>query len=408
MPVLSRLGFWFRDLRASRRSSLSERYHVEVVAPDPAYIDVLRFPVELQFVLALHPEWREKLQSLFERGYGIGIRTIRSCPASLLRAVERIADVSQYRITEPWLMRLIHDTEIPVFTEDELREHYDLGMNLFDEAHLILEYRHRMKQFVLIDLEHHGAEEVDRVFVSDMDRALRPVSEMYLLHRIHADLRKDEFHPMRALAIVLLVTGPIAHALEFWVRGMGQLFAALADDVTHATSELFSLRQSGFTPKQLWKQGYVLLPVLVVAVFLVLQVEFIRAASPFFGGFVFGLAAALFPFTNVLRRYADLRSGYAALEQSGKYPAEQRPPLTMLAWRELRRTPLARGSLCGLALMPFLAGFAFLMFPGWVQNGWFLAATASIDVFIAIVVLFIFSRIGDAVYAMKVRELMRV
>lgn len=408
MSVLSRLGFWFRDLRASRRSSSWERYHVEVVAPDPAYIDVLRFPVELQFVLALHPEWREKLQSLFERGYGLGIRTIRSCPVSLLQAVERIADVSQHRITEPWLTRLIHDTEIPVFTEDELREHYDLGMNLFDEAHLILEYRHRMKQFVLIDLEHHGAEEVDRVFVSDMDRALRPVSEIYLLHRIHADLRRGEFRPMRAFAVVLFLTGPIAHALEFWVRGMGQLFAALADDVTHATSELFSLRQSGFTPKQLWKHGYVLLPVLVVAIFLVLQVEFIRAASPFFGGFVFGLAAALFPLTNALRRYADLRSGYASLEQSGKYPAEQRPPLSILAWRELRRRPLASGSLYGLALRPFAAGFAFFLFPGAVRNGWFLAATASMDVLITALTLCVFRRVEGAAYAMKVRELMRV
>lgn len=388
--------------------SYAERYHVEVVAPDPAELDLDLLPIEIRFAVELHPEWKDKLQALFERGYAIGIRTIRRCPPFLLEAVERIAGASQEGTMEPWLSRLVHDTEIPVFTEEELRQHYELGMNLFDEAHLILEYRHRMKQFLLVDLEHHGIEESDRTFVSEMDRTLRPVSETYLLHRIHADRVPRGFHLWKTLANTLLIIAPVAHVLERWVRGMGQLFAVLADDVIHGSAELISLRQSGYTSKQLWKHGQLLLPVLVVAVFVALQVESVRASSPFFGGFLFGLAAALFPFADRLRRFAELRSGYAALEHAGKYPTEQRPSLSVLASRELVRNSSMRGSLIGLVLLPFIAGASFLLFPSWTQNGWFLAVVASTDFFVVLLVRAISTRLERRVYEHRVLELMKV
>jgi hypothetical protein len=361
------------------------RFDVCVISPDAGAFDPKRVPFELQYAFDHLPESEEKVRALFERGYGLGIRTIRRAPERVLEAAERIRS-SQAGVTEPWLSRLIFREEIPVFTEDELYEQNERGVNLFTEAHAVLGERFEMKRFVLVDLESHGIDEADREFLSCLNLALQPLSASYLRHRMLADRKKTaRIRPARSFAAALALIGPVAHVLEGWVRGMGRLFAALADDVTRETADLMALKSSGYTGRQLWRQGRIFLPVFIIAAWLAFSSSSFAARGSFFtAGFLFGLAAVSFPFVEFVRSFAVTHNAYAMLEREGKLPAGPRPPFSILAFREMVRNPMRAGLATGVIASPFIAGLLFAAARPFAHNGWFLALVAMLDIAIAL------------------------
>jgi hypothetical protein len=360
------------------------RFSVRVLSPSKEQFELKDVPFELQYVFKALPESVEKVRTLFERGYGIGIRTIRRTPNTVLQAVDRISEGSQMGVVEPWLTQLIYLEEIPLFTEDELFEQNELGINLFTEAHTILGERFQMKRLVLVDLEAHGIDEADREFLSHMNRVLQPLSSAFLHHRIHADRKPLKIRLTRTLLKVLVLIGPIAHVLELWVRGIGQMFAALADDVTRETADLITLKGSGYTGRQLWKQSQVFLPVVIIAIWLALQVEgFIEKESFFIAGFIFGLVAVSFTVVRLLQTYVRYRTAYTDLEKNSKLPSGHLPSLSVFSYKEIRMSSMRFGLLIGALATPILAGTIFALFPSYTHNGWFLAFIASLEIFIA-------------------------
>lgn len=369
---------------SSQRKNDVNRFEVRVLSPSAESFDPKNVPFELEYVFRKLPESEERIRTLIERGYGIGVRTIRRAPKTVLEAVERVSEASQKGVIEPWLSRLIFHEEIPLFTEDELYEQNERGINLFTEAHAILGERFEMKRLVLVDLEAHGIDEADREFLSHANLALQPLSAAYLHHRIHADRKPLKIRFTRTLLKAMVLIGPIAHVFELWVRGMGQMFAALADDVTREAADLTTLKGSGYTNRQLWKQSQVFLPVLIIAVWLSLQVEgLIEGGSLFAAGFVFGSVAVSFTIIRLLRTYARFRTSYAELEKSTKLPSGHLPSLSVFSFREIRMSPMRFGLFIGAFVTPVISGIAFVLFPIYTHNGWFLAFIASLEIFTA-------------------------
>lgn len=371
---------WF----TSRTRKSVNRFDVRVLCPPAKRFEPTDMPFELRFVFRQFPECADRVRALFERGYGIGIRTVLRTSEDVLDAVARISEGSYHGVLEPWLTHLIFSEEVPVFTEDELYEQNQRGVNLYTEAHVILSERFLMKRLVLIDLESHGIQESDQEFISSMNRVLEPLSAAYLHHRIHADRRTFAFRLSRTLLSALFIIGPITHALEHWVRGIGRMFAALADDVTRESAELVTLKGSGYTGRQIWRRAQVFVPVLVVVIWLVLQVEcLVERGSLFLAGLTFGLVAVSFTFVRILQTYARLRTAYVELEQSSKLPSGLRLKLSSFALREIRWSPQRFGLLIGACAAPVLSGVCFAMLSSFLHNGWFLALIASLEVFIA-------------------------
>lgn len=371
-----------RPLR--RFASRSDAYRVDVVSTPAERFDPDRMPFELQFIFSELPESREKVHALLERGYGIGIRTTPRAPGAVLASVARISEHTQRGVVEPWLSRLIFQEEIPLFTEDELVEHGEQGINLYTEAHIILSERFTMKRIVLVDLHAHGLEDADMEFVSRMNRALEPLSAAYLHHRIHMDRKTVSFRPLAVLAKALLIIGPLAHLLERWVRGIGQLFAALADDVSREIGESFTLKSSGYTPRQLWRRIRIYLPLLVIDIYAALQVfPLANRGALFAAGCLFGFVAVSFPLLQLVQRFVSFRASFGVLERDGKLPTEHRLPLSAMAVREITRSPMHAGLGLGVILSPLGAGLVFLLLPSLIQNGWLLALLASLEIGIA-------------------------
>lgn len=374
---------WVRSFYATKRFS-SDRYDIQVLSPGAGLFRPEEAPIEIRYVLGKQPEWLMSLEHLFERGYGIGIRTIARTPEHVLSATKTISDASVRGTIEPWLTRLIRKEEIPVFGEMELHSHYEQGMNLFDEAHIVLSSRHTMKHFILVDLDERGIEDRDWQFVADMNRELHPLSEEYLIRSIHRDLKSNAPNMRRLLASIVFLNGPIAQLLEWWVRGVGVLYAAVADDVMRESIELHSLRGSGFTWRQLWKRSRITIPLLVFAVWLSLKVPgYLDLGEAFRAGLIFGIASVLIPFSNILERLLILRNDFHELSREGKIAKEEDGSPSKHVWNELSIRSDDRGIALGILLTPFAAALLFSWFPTLTGNGWFLGAVATLEYVIA-------------------------
>jgi hypothetical protein len=117
----------------------------------------------------------------------------------------------------------------------------------------------------------------------------------------------------------LIVIGPIAHGLEHLLSGLGKVFAASADDLLSETAELFALRGSGFTWRQLARRSRVLIPVFILATYGAFQVEpLIAAGRVGLAGVIFGLSAVALSLVTALQSIAMYRESYRTLLRENK------------------------------------------------------------------------------------------
>lgn len=404
MKALARFAEWF--IKEPRVVPNRDRFDVVVVSPIGERFSVAALPFELRLVCGHLDGAEEKIRALLERGIGLGIRTTPRASAHVLDAVDRISTIAQERTLEPWLSRLIFNEEIPVFTDDDIAEANARGSNLYTDAHIVLSDRFTMIRIVAVDLEAHGVDDADLAVISDLNRAVEPISAAYLHHRIRLDRRADAPPVRRLLVSTLVVIAPIAHLLLMFVPGLGRLFAALADDVARESSELALLRASGFTPKQLARQGIVYLPVILFAeVLLIISGSQIAAGAFFSAGLLFGLACVSFPLVRSVQMFAELRSSYVKLHESRKYSKDVSAGMTQMAHREAASHPDFVGRMVGIIAVPILAACTFALFPAYLLNGWFLASFAALDVLLAILFLAAARACSRATFLSRVRPL---
>lgn len=363
----------------------ADRYRVRVVSTPAEYFDRARAPFELRFVIDALPDGFEIARGLLERGFGIGIRHAPWTPPRTMDAVREIAKGSQRGMLEPWISRLIFHEDIPVITEDELADAHDRGIHLYTEAHRILGERYGLLRFVLVDLDGKGIEERDRKDLDVLNQAIKPLAAAYLHHRISSDYTASKIRFISVALRAVLFVGPVAHLFERWVRGIGMLFSALADNVSREIGIAVSLRQSGYTPRQLWRRVRLYLPVLVIDIWLALQAyPLLKAGHSFFAGLLFAIAAVSFPWVSLIQSFADIRSSFGELERGRKLTNGNHATLTGLTVAEIRRDKIRLGLFVGACLAPPYAGLLFWMNEGLASNGWFLAFVAILDVLIAL------------------------
>jgi len=386
MKSLARFAEWF--IREPLVHPQRDRFDVAVVSPLGERFNAAELPFELRYACERLSGAEERLRAFFERGYGLGVRTMPRAPVAALQAVDRISSISQEGTSEPWLSRLIFNEEIPVFSDDDIAEAHARGCHLLTDAHVILSERHPMIRIVAVDLEAHGIEDADAAFVSELNRAIEPIAAAYLHHRILLDRRSDVPSPFRLFAITALLVAPAAHLVAMFAQGLGRLVAAIADDVIRESSELVLLRNSGFTRRQAFHQGAVYVPVLFIAIILLIAVNgLIDGGAYGAAGFVFGLSAVSFPVIRLLQRVADRRTAYLALHRMRKLSHVAMPSTTGMAIRDVASRPDAVGLAIGILIAPCAASIAFLAAPTLVADGWFLAFLAALDTFVAIAVI---------------------
>jgi len=361
-----------------------DRYHVTIVTT-PLELEIAeQLPIEIRYVLAIRPSRHEMFRKLLERGYGIGVRTVDKTPERVLQAVDRISHETQHNTILPWIERLLRHEELPIFSEEELRNAERKGINLYEEARMILAKRYEFKKIILIPLENQCLTETEQRLMQEVNEDLYPHAVDVIVNRVTFDNAHTRTEVAQSIIKALLVVGPIAHALEYVLSGIGKVFAATADDLLSETAELFALRGSGFTWRQLAKRSRILIPVFLLATYGAFQVEpLIHEGRLALAGVVFGLSAVALSLTTAIQSIFLYKHSYVQLEREGKL---RREPGRSLWWYALMQdftNPARLGLFVGATASPLMAAIVFSFFPELTKNGWALALLGSTESVVA-------------------------
>jgi len=408
MVYMASVESLWKKILPFRRPSPIDRYEIDEVTA-PAELTIQEYlPMEIRYVLAVRPSRIEAFRKLLEDGYGIGVRRVAKTPERVLQAVDRVSRLTQHNTIIPWLPDLLRREELPVFTEEELREAEVHGVNLYEEAKVILAQRFEFRKIIAIDLQ-------NRCIGSDIQQLMREVNEdLYplaidaIVHRVIYDNAHTRTEIAQSIVKALIFIGPVAHVLEHLMTGLGKVFAASIDDVLAEVAELFALRGSGFTWRQLAKRSRLLVPVFILATFGAFQVEpLIHSGHVVSAGVVFGLSAVALSITTAIQSVFMYRKSYVDLAKENKLRLPAGKTLTGMALRQDFYNPARLGLFIGAFCAPCLAALVFSLAPNLSKNGWILATLGSAESIVAGITVICSKRLEKNLFRYKVRLALR-
>jgi hypothetical protein len=361
-----------------------DRYEVHTVTHPKELAMPERLPAEIRYVLAVQPKRIDAFRGLLERGYGIAVRRTEKTPERLLLAIDRISHHGQRNTVLPWLEDLLRDGVLPGFSAAELEAAERKGISLYGEAKLLMENRYEFRKIVIVDLHNRGVTEGERTLMQEANQDLLPLAMDAIVHRAVFDNAHTRTETARAIIKALVVIGPVAHGLEHLLSGLGKVFAASADDVLAEIAELFALRGSGFTWRQLARRSRILVPVFLAATWLAFQVEpLLRSGRPGSAGIAFGISAVALSLTTAIQSVFLYRAAFRELAAEGKVQPGPRRTLIRLALRQDFLNPARLGLFLGAFASPCVAAAVFVWSPEWISNGWILALLGSTESVVA-------------------------
>ena len=370
-------------------------YRIEVLSlPEECdYEDEL--PMEIRYIFAKFPEYKERIRTILSEGKAIGVRTILKTPENILKAVHTICVHSQHNYIVTWLPKLLKDKHLPIVSDADrgrAKEHHE---DLDQAVNTIVHDRLRFKRLVLIDEENIGIKPDEQRLMTELSEIIYPLQVDYAVYRVISDNAHERTEIAQSIIKALLVVGPIAHILEKYVAGIGKLFAASADDLLGETAELMALRGSGFSWKELARRGRILIPVFALATWGAYSVHHILEEGHLIkGGIIFGLSAVALSLTTAIQSIFMYRSNLKKLIQEGKAPVmETKSAVTKLAFIQDFTNPARLGLILGAGLAPVMGIIGALS--GYMNNGWVLAAIGSTESIVAGITVLSAMRINE-------------
>ncbi len=381
-------------------------YRVDVVSLPEELDFPADLPVEIQYILKQHPEYRAQIHKILSDGKAIGVRTVRRSPENILQAVHTISVHSQGNYIITWLPELLRSKHRPVFLREDLEAVQSRGENLEDAVQTILRDRLRFKKLVLIDEENIGIKPEDQRLMSELSEIIYPLAINYSVFRVVADNARERTKIARVIVKALLVIGPIAHILEKIAVGIGKIFAASADDLLGEVAELSALRGSGFSWRELARRSRILIPVFMLATYGAYSVEeLLERGQIVTAGIVFGLSAVALSLTTAIQSMFMYLNNLKRISAQGKVKLTRNTSLLRLALRQDFTNPARLGLLLGAAMAPFIGILGALS--GLMHNGWVLAAIGSTESIIAGVTVILADYLSEWRFHRSLKKLIR-
>jgi len=361
-------------------------------------------PIEIRYIFNKSPESKEKIRTILSQGKAIGVRTVLRTPENILKAIHIISVYSQNNYIITWLPKLLKNKHYPIFQEED-RQCAQAHQGDLDQAvETIIRDRLRFKRLVLIDEENIGITAKEQQLMTELSEIIYPLAVDYSVFRVIADNARERTKIAQTIIKALLFVGPIAHVLEKYVRGLGKLFAASADDLLGESAELMALRGSGFKWRELVKRSRVLVPVFALATWGAFSVEgLLQAGQLIWGGTVFGLSAVALSLTTAIQSFFMYRKNIKKLVVSGKVKTNQNRELNKLAFLQDFTNPARLGLIIGACLAPIMGIIGSLLHV--MHNGWALATIGSTESIVAGLVVIFSGRMNEWRFHRKLQKL---
>lgn len=371
-------------------------YQVISVPEELDYPETL--PLEVRYILAKHPEYKEKIKNILEKNFGgkaLGVKTITETPQKILDEVNHISIYSQHFTILTWLPQLLREGIAPKIKAEDIKKAKKKNVDLKIAADYILSHKYEFKKIVLIDESNEGVATSERAFMKLLNDDIFPVAIDWIVHRIIADNAHERTKVAQTIIKSLLLIGPVTHVLEIWARGIGKVFAASADDLLSETAELFALRGSGFSWKTLAKRGIVLVPVFALATYAAFMVEHqIKLDRYALAGALFGLSAVMLSLTTAIQSIFLYFRSIRDLIAENKFQSMSKWQRFVLAFKQDFTNPARLGLGIGALCSPLFAMIIFTMLPTWTHNGWVLALLGSTESIVAALTVFLSRKIN--------------
>ncbi len=367
-----------------------------------------RLPKELRYALQKDPSLINRIERIFKSGKAIGIRTIEKTPERVLNAINNIAILSQHQTIITWLPRLLLTQTRPVFLPYDHERSEKSGVDLDEEVAVILAHRLDFKKFILVDDGNLGATEVDNKLIGELNEAISPIILRHVTSRMIFDNADTRTATGQAIIKALLLVGPITHVLELYTRGFGKLVAASTDDVLAETAELFALRGSGFTWKQLIVRSRLLIPVFALATYGAFQVDhLIDKGDLSWAGFLFGVTSVALSLTTAVQSIRMYEQCVNDLVKEGKLSLPNNFRHWIVAVKQDFTNPARLGLFIGGILSPIISMTVFAWFPQFVHNGWILAMLGTAETVTAGTVVILARRLNALKFQLDVNRFLR-
>ena len=383
-------------------------YNLHVISLQEELEFLRLLPKELRYALQKDPSLKKRITKIFTSGKAIGIRTIEKTPERVLSAINNIAVLSQHRTIITWLPRLLLSQTRPLLLPYDHELAAKSNVDLDEEIAVILAHRLDFKKFILVDDGNLGATESDKKLIDELNEAISPIIIGHVTNRMIFDNADTRTATGQAIIKALLFIGPITHILELYTHGFGKLFAASTDDVLAETAELFALRGSGFTWKQLILRSRILIPVFALAAYGAFQVDhLIDKGELSWAGFVFGVTSVALSLTTALQSIRMYKRCVDDLVKEGKLLLTSRFGHWIVAVNQDFTNPARLGLFVGGILSPVISMAAFVWFPQFVHNGWVLAMLGTAETVTAGTVVILARRLNELKFQLDLNRLLR-
>lgn len=395
-----------------KRERKPARFRFDAVF-DPEELDHPELlPTEFQYALRKADIKNDLKKVLGTEGgdKGIAIRTTIKTPEHVLRAVNNIAVLTQHRCITTWLPQLIRNGTRPVFTEADHEQAQKSGIELHQEIATIIREASRFKRFAIIDEENRGITGEEHDTLDRLNSITLPYHVEYAVNRIVFDNAHERTEVAQTIIKVLIVVGPVTHALEKFAHGVGKVFAASVDDVMSEAAELMALRGSGFSWAELTRRSKILVPVFALATYGVLNVEsLIEQERYLLGGAIFGLSAVALSLTTAIQSVRMYLHAVQQLVAEKKLVIDAKPTKLRRAifWEAVRQdftNPARLGLFVGALASPLVSMTVFGFFPRILHNGWVLAALGSTETIIAGSTVYLARYLNDVMFKKKIKR----
>ncbi len=383
-------------------------YNLHVISLQEELESPHLLPKEFHYALQKDPSLKNRIAKVFKSGKAIGIRTVEKTPERVLSAINNIAVLSQHRTIITWLPRLLLTQARPLLLPSDHELAAKTSVDLDEEIAVILSHRLDFKKFVLVDEGNLGITKTDKRLVDELNEAISPIIIRHVTSRMIFDNADTRTATGQAIIKALLFIGPITHVLELYTRGFGKLVAASTDDVLAETAELFALRGSGFTWKQLIIRSRILIPVFALAAYGAFQVDpLIDKGDLAWAGIVFGVTSVALSLTTALQSIRMYKECVDDLVKEGKLSLNSQLRHWVVAVTQDFTNPARLGLLIGVIISPIISMAVFVWFPQVVHNGWVLAMLGTAETVTAGVVVILARRLNALKFQLDLSRLLR-
>ena len=407
LQSLKLTSFLSQLLRFQKKPSVG-LYNLHVVSLESELNFLNLLPKELRYALQKDPSLKNRVAKIFKSGKAIGIRTVEKTPERVLSAINNIAVISQHRTIITWLPQLLLSQTRPVFLPYDHELSAKSNIDLDEEVAAILAHRLDFKKFILIDDGNLGATESDKKLINELNEAISPIIIRHVTSRMIFDNADTRTATGQSIIKALLFVGPITHILELYTRGFGKLFAASTDDILAEAAELFALRGSGFTWKQLILRSRILIPVFALATYGAFQVDnLIDKGDLSWAGFLFGVTSVALSLTTALQSIRMYKVCVDDLVKERKISLNSQLLHWVTAVKQDFTNPARLGLFVGGILSPIISMTVFVWFPQFVHNGWILAMLGTAETVTAGTVVILARRLNAFKFQLDLNRFLR-